>query len=113
MGGPEQAEAGRAAHYGTPTQPVADEIVGHVIPLEAEPARGVPPMLSREPMTLLLLRTGRLAVDLAPAAGGSLARFSCGDFDVLRPMTAKAAVSGKGNQAALYPLVPYSNRIRD
>jgi len=28
-------------------------------------------------------------------------------------MTAAAIASGKGNNAALYPLVPYSNRIRD
>jgi aldose 1-epimerase len=33
--------------------------------------------------------------------------------DILRPMTADAIASGKGNSAALYPLVPYSNRIRD
>jgi aldose 1-epimerase len=66
-----------------------------------------------EPMTLLALRTGRLGVDLAPAAGGSVARFICDDIDILRPMTADAIASGKGNDAALYPLVPYSNRIRD
>jgi aldose 1-epimerase len=64
-------------------------------------------------MTLLPLRTGRLAVDLAPAAGGSVARFTCDGLDVLRPMTAQAIASGKGRDAALYPLVPYSNRIRD
>jgi aldose 1-epimerase len=64
-------------------------------------------------MTLLALRTGRLGVELAPAAGGSVARFTCDDMDVLRPMTAAAIASGKGNNAALYPLVPYSNRIRD
>ena len=33
---------------------------------------------------------------------------------VLRPMAAEADIaSGKGNNAALYPLVPFSNRIRD
>ncbi len=64
-------------------------------------------------MTLLTLRTGRLGVELAPAAGGSVARFTCGDVDVLRPMTAEAVASGRGNNAAIYPLVPYSNRIRD
>ena len=64
-------------------------------------------------MTLLALRTGRLGVELAPAAGGSVVRFTCDGLDVLRPMTAAAIASGKGNNAALYPLVPYSNRIRD
>ena len=64
-------------------------------------------------MTLLPLRTSRLAVDLAPAAGGSVARFACDGLDILRPMTAEAVASGTGRDAALYPLVPYSNRIRD
>lgn len=64
-------------------------------------------------MTLLALRTGRLGVDLAPAAGGSVARFTCDEVDILRPTAADAVASGKGNNAALYPLVPYSNRIRD
>jgi aldose 1-epimerase len=60
---------------------------------------------------VLSLRTGRLALDLVPEAGGSVARFSCDGVDLLRPMTAEAIASGKGNNAALYPLVPYSNRI--
>ncbi|HSI02453.1 MAG TPA: aldose 1-epimerase [Reyranella sp.] len=64
-------------------------------------------------MTLLALATGRLGLDLAPAAGGSVARFTVDGVDVLWPMTAAAIASGKGNAAALYPLVPFSNRIRD
>src|SRR6266446_7639578 len=39
-----------------------------------------------QPMTLLSLRTGRLAVDLAPLAGGSMARFTTDGIDLLRPM---------------------------
>lgn len=62
---------------------------------------------------LLSLRSGPLAVDLAPAAGGSVARFSAAGTDILRPMAPADAGSGKGNNAALYPLVPFSNRIRD
>ena len=62
-------------------------------------------------MTLLSLRAGRLAVDLAPPAGGTIARFSVDAFDVLRPMSAEAIASGRGNEAACYPLVPFSNRI--
>jgi aldose 1-epimerase len=62
---------------------------------------------------VLSLRKGRLAVDLSPEAGGSVARFTCDGVDILRPMTQEAIASGKGNNAALYPLVPYSNRIRD
>jgi aldose 1-epimerase len=64
-------------------------------------------------MTLLSLRTGRLTVELAPAAGGSIKRFTADGFDVLRPMAAADAASGRGNNGAAYPLVPYSNRIRN
>ncbi len=54
-------------------------------------------------MTHLLLRAGRLAVEIDAAAGGSLARFAADGADLLRP--------GRGVQGACYPLVPYSNRI--
>ena len=65
-------------------------------------------------MTLLSLRAGRLAVDLAPEAGGSIARFTIDDsIDVLRPASAEALASGRGNDTACYPLVPFSNRIAD
>src|SRR5260221_9505770 len=62
-------------------------------------------------MTLLSLRTGRLAVDLAPSAGGSIARLTWDGRDVLRPMAEAEIASGKGNNASAYPLVPFSNRI--
>lgn len=65
-------------------------------------------------MTLLSLRAGRLAVDLAPQAGGSIARFSVeGAGDALRSATAETLASGTGRDTACYPLVPYSNRIAD
>lgn len=59
----------------------------------------------------MLLRAGRLAVDLAPTAGGSIARFALDGIDILRPMAPADIASGKGNNAAAYPLVPFSNRI--
>ncbi len=62
-------------------------------------------------MTPLLLQAGRLAVDLAPDAGGSIARFCVDGVDVLRPMTVSDRDSGKGDNASAFPLVPYSNRI--
>jgi aldose 1-epimerase len=62
-------------------------------------------------MTSLSLRAGRLAVELAPQAGGSIARFCCKDVDLMRPMTAEAMASGRGNNSACYPLMPFSNRI--
>jgi aldose 1-epimerase len=65
-------------------------------------------------MSLLSLRAGRLALDLAPECGGSIARFAVdGKGDILRPATVEALVSGKGNDTACYPLVPFSNRIAD
>lgn len=62
-------------------------------------------------MTSLSLHAGRLVVELAPQAGGSIARFRHDDVDLLRPMSAEARASGRGNEAACYPLVPFSNRI--
>jgi len=63
-------------------------------------------------MQLLSLRSGRLAVDLAPSAGGSIARFTAGDsMNLLRPTSAEAIASGRGNDSSCYPLVPFSNRI--
>jgi len=67
-------------------------------------------------VTLLSLRAGRLAVDLAPEAGGSVARFAIedsgnGSGDLLRPASEAALASGTGMDTACYPLVPYSNRI--
>ncbi len=63
-------------------------------------------------MTLLSLRAGRLAVDLAPEAGGSVARFALdGTGDLLRPASDAALASGMGKDTACYPLVPFSNRI--
>ena len=64
-------------------------------------------------MTLLDLRTGRLGLTLAPAAGGSIARFTVDGMDIMRPMTATDIASGKGNNAASYPLVPFAGRIGD
>ncbi len=58
-------------------------------------------------MTLLSLREGQLLAEIDPEAGGSLARFTVGDHDILRP-----GLDGRGGtQGAAYPLVPYSNRI--
>jgi len=63
-------------------------------------------------VTLLSLRAGRLAVDLAPDAGGSIARFALdGIGDLLRPASDAALASGTGKDTSCYPLVPFSNRI--
>ena len=65
-------------------------------------------------MDLITLRTDGAGLVLAPAAGGSVARYWIEDggrpLDLLRPWTAP----GQGDRllAAAFPLVPYSNRIR-
>jgi aldose 1-epimerase len=68
------------------------------------------------PAMTLSLRAGSLTLDLAPEAGGSVARFALldvggGDFELLRRATPEAIASGRGNNSACYPLVPFSGRI--
>ncbi len=62
---------------------------------------------------LLALAAGGARVDLAPAVGGAIARFALEGVEVMRPMPADALAAGNVRLAASYPLVPYSNRIRD
>lgn len=62
-------------------------------------------------MTLLSLAAGRLALDLAPDAGGTIARLAADGQNLLRPMAGDALAAGRAKDAAAYPLVPYSNRI--
>lgn len=61
-------------------------------------------------MTLVRLRAGALELALAPDVGGSVAAFSQGGRRLMRP-----APDGYTDvlQAACFPLVPYSNRVRD
>ncbi len=59
------------------------------------------------------LRAGGARVTLAPAIGGAIAAFALDAEDVLRPMPAEAISRGDVRLAAAYPLIPYSNRIRD
>jgi aldose 1-epimerase len=52
-----------------------------------------------------------MSLQIAPRSGGAVLRFAVDGTDVLRPTAALDIASGKGNGAALYPLVPFSNRI--
>ncbi len=61
----------------------------------------------------LVLAAGTARVELAPAAGGAIARFAFGDADVLRPVSDEARATGNVRGYGCYPLVPYSNRIAD
>jgi len=64
-------------------------------------------------MAALELVDGAARVALLPAVGGAIAAFAWRGRDVLRPMPAAAIAAGNVRLAACYPLVPYSNRIRD
>lgn len=62
-------------------------------------------------MSILTLKTGRLSLDLAPAAGGAIARFTVDGADILRPMASADIASGKGNEGSSFPLVPFAGRL--
>ena len=62
---------------------------------------------------ILELTDGSAAVRIAPAMGCAIVAFTVGAQPVLRPTPAEALSAGNVRLAGCYPLVPYSNRIRD
>jgi aldose 1-epimerase len=73
-------------------------------------------MLSEQSRTsLLTLTAGDLVVDLAPEIGGSVASFRthrAGNVvNLMRPMSEEAKASRHPGGAAMFPMVPYANRI--
>ncbi len=62
---------------------------------------------------IVTLRAGELALDLAPAIGGVIAGFRHGDALLMRAPDLAAIRAGNPRGGASWPLVPYSNRIRD
>jgi len=63
-------------------------------------------------MTLDLV-AGVARLTLEPALGGSIVGFTWRNVPVLRPTPDAALRDGNVRQTSCYPLVPYSNRIRD
>lgn len=59
----------------------------------------------------LELRARRLAVDLAPAIGGSIARFQIDGIDVMRPLSDTNRAAGNVLGVASFPMIPFANRI--
>jgi aldose 1-epimerase len=59
------------------------------------------------------LRADAAAVDLMPELGGAITSFTWRDHPVLRPTPASALATRNVRLASCYPLVPYSNRIRN
>jgi aldose 1-epimerase len=66
---------------------------------------------------IVTLRAGSMRMDLAPAACGAVTRLSSGDGDSLihwlRPATPNAVPDRASGGMACFPLVPFSNRIRN
>ncbi len=64
---------------------------------------------------MLTLASGDLVVELAPEIGGSVASFRMlradGTFNLMRPMSEEARTNRKAGGAAMFPMVPYANRI--
>jgi len=66
---------------------------------------------------LLVLRAGELTLELGPACGGSILRLQertpAGAIDWLRPASPETIARCDPMGVASFPLVPFSNRIRD
>ncbi|QUP54283.1 aldose 1-epimerase [Ralstonia syzygii] len=90
--------------------------------LSGAAARSAPAGRWLAPGPLHTLRAGTLAMDIAPAAGGRIAALASVDaagrrMDWLAPMPASCLRDGFDGlawpKAGCYPLLPFSNRIRD
>lgn len=71
----------------------------------------------QSPTPVITLRAGGAEVGVAPALGGSITRYrsTAGTLahDWLRDTRAADLASGAADRLACFPLVPFSNRIRD
>lgn len=67
--------------------------------------------------TVINLRAGRAELGVAPGIGGSIARYCWVDggqeHDWLRPTAPADLAPGTADRLACFPLVPFSNRIRE
>ena len=61
----------------------------------------------------LSVGAGDLTLELAPAFGGSVAAFRHGNFDLMRPMVPPDGAAPDALHAAMFPMVPFVNCIRD
>lgn len=59
------------------------------------------------------ISAGEAVLEIAPAIGGAISGFTWRGAPVLRPTPGAALDAGDVRACACYPLVPYSNRIRD
>jgi aldose 1-epimerase len=59
----------------------------------------------------IALRAGRLAVDLVPAIGGSIAAFQLDGIDVMRRLSDADRSNGSVLGVASFPMIPFANRV--
>jgi aldose 1-epimerase len=60
-------------------------------------------------MNALILSAGDMRLEVLPTLGGAVTRFTLGDFPIFRET---AAAPGSVSDAASFPLIPFSNRVR-
>lgn len=67
--------------------------------------------------SVITLRSGEFVAQVAPSAGGSITRYAwdSGDrsLELLRPASAEDLANAVPTGMACFPLIPFSNRIRD
>lgn len=61
---------------------------------------------------LISLSSGDFSAAVSPVAGGSLLYWRRGDEDLTRPALSGAVERKAADETSMFPLVPYSNRIR-
>ena len=60
---------------------------------------------------MIALTSGELSLGLAPEIGGSVAYFRSGSVDLMRPLSDGDLQAGNVLGTAMFPMVPYANRI--
>jgi aldose 1-epimerase len=61
--------------------------------------------------SVIELSAGELSIGLVPEVGGSLAYFRKGGVDLMRPLSAADRAAKNVLGVAMFPMVPYANRI--
>jgi aldose 1-epimerase len=62
-------------------------------------------------LDMIELRAGRLAVDLVPAIGGSIAAFQFDGIDLMRRLSGADRSNGNVLGVASFPMIPFANRV--
>ena len=71
----------------------------------------------RQPADTIALRSGDTLLEVSPITGGSITRYATTHanrvYEWMRPATEAAIAEGSAGQTASFPMVPFSNRIRN